>query len=303
MNEEYCRGKEFLKYVISNFSDNPAGWHSGNIIGERFGNFPDDLIVRFLQDPAEPFSGVVFSWNGFEKLAKLIKEKYNLEVRMTQPGGVTFEYEKREFWWSHMPSEEEPPEEWLLDCINENVRKKLPDFCKKLIKIENTHLMSFIITREVEEENKQSLEYCLNHWASPATYENMEEFFTHEEQREIEREWHEFVEKEKEAEFPKKTKKEKPKAISGIYRVYNKNTNRNYIGQSIDIHKRWAQHKNNLIKQKEHSIWMLDWVQHGPESFEWEIIEECEKKSLNEREEHWINHYDSRSILTGYNRK
>ena len=38
--------------------------------------------------------------------------------------------------------------------------------------------------------------------------------------------------------------------ISGVYMIFNTKNKKVYIGQSVDIYKRWKSHKDNLKKNK-----------------------------------------------------
>ena len=86
----------------------------------------------------------------------------------------------------------------------------------------------------------------------------------------------------------------------GIYKITNQINNKCYIGQSIQIEKRWYQHKwlakQNIYPEK---ALYLAFNKYGIENFTFEIIEICEKEKLNEREQYWINYYDSYN--NGYN--
>ena len=85
------------------------------------------------------------------------------------------------------------------------------------------------------------------------------------------------------------------KKVRGIYRVTNKINGKVYIGQSVDIGRRWRQHMT-----AEDDIYFHKAIQkYGVENFEWEVIEQCKKKDLDEREIYWIEYYDS--FNKGYN--
>ena len=85
------------------------------------------------------------------------------------------------------------------------------------------------------------------------------------------------------------------KKVRGIYKVTNKINGKVYIGQSVDIGKRWRQHMT-----AEDDIYFHKAIQkYGVENFEWEVIEQCKKKDLDEREIYWIEYYDS--FNKGYN--
>lgn len=79
----------------------------------------------------------------------------------------------------------------------------------------------------------------------------------------------------------------------GIYKITNKITNECYIGQSTDIHARWAQHRRNAVAKDNVRKYALyrDMRRYGYSSFEFEVIEECKKSELDEREDYWIAKY------------
>lgn len=88
--------------------------------------------------------------------------------------------------------------------------------------------------------------------------------------------------------------------ISGIYKIENIKNGVIYIGLSTDIQKRWKRHKydfkNNI---HENQYFQRAWDKYGESSFIFEIIEECSRDLLNEREIFWIDYYNSYKI--GYN--
>jgi len=76
---------------------------------------------------------------------------------------------------------------------------------------------------------------------------------------------------------------------SGIYKITSP-SNKIYIGQSMDIEKRFRQYKNNHFTKQvrlNHSI-----NKYGFDNHVLEIIEECLFEQLNFRERHWQEHYD-----------
>ena len=84
----------------------------------------------------------------------------------------------------------------------------------------------------------------------------------------------------------------------GIYKITNKINNKCYIGQSIDINRRWLEHKNpNNWDRK--SILYDAFKKYDIENFSFEIIEECAQEELNEKEKYWIQYYNS--YYNGYN--
>lgn len=85
----------------------------------------------------------------------------------------------------------------------------------------------------------------------------------------------------------------------GIYKITNLINNLIYVGQSVSIEQRFANHRSrkngnyrgSLIDQKIEEL--------GVDKFSFEIIEECSIEELDEKEIYWINYYDSYN--TGYN--
>ena len=84
----------------------------------------------------------------------------------------------------------------------------------------------------------------------------------------------------------------------GIYKVTNKKTGKVYVGQSVDIMKRWVAHSNIAVKKL--SLLQQDIKGLGIEWFTFEVIELCDKTLLNVREKHWIKELDTMTP-TGYN--
>ena len=85
------------------------------------------------------------------------------------------------------------------------------------------------------------------------------------------------------------------KKVRGIYKVTNKINGKVYIGQSVDIGRRWRTH----MTAKDDIYFHKAIQKYGVENFEWEVIEKCKKKDLDERESYWIEYYDS--FNKGYN--
>lgn len=77
------------------------------------------------------------------------------------------------------------------------------------------------------------------------------------------------------------------KPMTGIYLVTNKINGHQYVGQSVDIKRRWMEHKcpsniaNNRTINKAYR-------KYGFENFVYEVLEECLESELDEREIYWI---------------
>lgn len=87
--------------------------------------------------------------------------------------------------------------------------------------------------------------------------------------------------------------------IIGIYKYQNKLNGNIYIGQSVDINRRYNQHLQEANSNKAITAIDLAISKYGIENFDFSIIEECPKEKLDERERYWIQYYDSYN--NGYN--
>lgn len=88
--------------------------------------------------------------------------------------------------------------------------------------------------------------------------------------------------------------------ICGIYCIENKINQRKYIGQSVDIYRRWNTHKYKLRYSKHYNTFLQNsWNKYGEENFSFYIVEECCREELNDKEIYWIQYYDS--CKNGYN--
>jgi group I intron endonuclease len=76
----------------------------------------------------------------------------------------------------------------------------------------------------------------------------------------------------------------------GIYKILSP-TNKIYIGQSIDIERRFKEYKNLYCKGQPKIYNSLK--KYSPENHIFEILEECDINQLNERELYWKQHYNS----------
>lgn len=87
--------------------------------------------------------------------------------------------------------------------------------------------------------------------------------------------------------------------MTGIYRLYNMVTGQSYIGQSRDITKRIEEHFYHRRSENASEI-DKDIRFFGIHNFMIQIIELCEFKDLDWKEEYYINYF--RSNIYGYNR-
>ena len=73
----------------------------------------------------------------------------------------------------------------------------------------------------------------------------------------------------------------------GIYKITSP-SGKIYIGQSVDIERRWRDHKNDSYHCKLRS----SFIKHGFENHIFEILEECSIELLNERERFYQDEFD-----------
>lgn len=94
-----------------------------------------------------------------------------------------------------------------------------------------------------------------------------------------------------------------PGTHTGIYKITNIDSQMCYVGQAADIASRWKQHCKRGVGAE-------DWTQNklypamyslGVENFTFEIIEECERSKLNEREDYWQDYFHAKDF--GYSIK
>jgi group I intron endonuclease len=80
----------------------------------------------------------------------------------------------------------------------------------------------------------------------------------------------------------------------GIYKIINPK-GKIYIGQSVNIEKRWYVYKNKInLDIKLIGVKLFrSLTKYTSDKHEFSILEECSLEQLNEREIYWINYYES----------
>lgn len=88
---------------------------------------------------------------------------------------------------------------------------------------------------------------------------------------------------------------------TGIYKITNQLTKECYIGQAVDIASRWKDHaKAGLgIDTPQRNKLYKAIMEYGIQNFSWEILEECSRENLDEKEKFYIDLYQSKEF--GYN--
>ena len=91
--------------------------------------------------------------------------------------------------------------------------------------------------------------------------------------------------------------------MQGIYQIRNVRTNKVYVGSSIDIQKRWAEHRKSLNNARHPNKHLLRaWQRDGSANFSFEALEGViEKTDLIAREQYWIDKTFCTEDAYGYN--
>jgi group I intron endonuclease len=95
------------------------------------------------------------------------------------------------------------------------------------------------------------------------------------------------------------------KDCPGIYKITNDRNKKSYIGRSTSVRKRLTDHVKSAVgistiaSQKIHDIMR----EEGLWNFTFELIEECDKDKLSEREKYYIDFFQTADTIYGYNQK
>lgn len=89
--------------------------------------------------------------------------------------------------------------------------------------------------------------------------------------------------------------------VCGIYKITNQETGECYIGQAVDVRRRWMDHcKAGLgIDTPQGNQLYAAMLEYGLDNFSFELLLECTPKELNEKEKYFIELYNSNVV--GYN--
>lgn len=97
--------------------------------------------------------------------------------------------------------------------------------------------------------------------------------------------------------------------ICGIYLIRNLVNNKIYVGQAVNVRRRWLEHLragqpeiySNAHERDLRTAIHLAIQKYGIENFSISILEKCERNELNEKEIYWIKTLKSNDKKIGYN--
>ena len=90
---------------------------------------------------------------------------------------------------------------------------------------------------------------------------------------------------------------------TGIYKITNQNNQMCYVGQAVNIADRWKQHIKRGVGAETPTKNKLypAMLKEGVENFTFEIVEECDRTLLNEKEDYWQDYFEAKAF--GYSIK
>ena len=87
---------------------------------------------------------------------------------------------------------------------------------------------------------------------------------------------------------------------SGIYQIRNLTNGKVYLGSTVNLQRRWSEHKTKLQKNKHANRHLqFAWNKYGEESFVFEVLEYCMKSEYLKREQYWLDQL--KPYKNGYN--
>ncbi len=83
------------------------------------------------------------------------------------------------------------------------------------------------------------------------------------------------------------------KKCAGVYEIYNIKNNKSYIGSTVSLSRRFSTHKHQLEKNAHGNIILQNsYIKNGKDSFEFRLIEVCEKKDIIKREQFYLDKFN-----------
>ena len=142
-------------------------------------------------------------------------------------------------------------------------------------------------TIQISEENKQDIAYLLNEVLPTLRHPDILCKLI----------WSEFIQKPMNEMLARNVIEE----VCGIYKITNIENKKCYIGKSLNVRKRLQDHVKGALgirtisDQKIHR----EMAREGIWNFRFELLCECEKEELSEKEKYYISYFDSQNY--GYN--
>lgn len=89
--------------------------------------------------------------------------------------------------------------------------------------------------------------------------------------------------------------------MTGVYALFNAQNGKCYVGQAVDIRRRWAHHRWALRTGRHtnghlQNAWKANW-----RSFVFAVLEECAPDDLDETEKKWVAVFRANEADHGYN--
>jgi group I intron endonuclease len=81
--------------------------------------------------------------------------------------------------------------------------------------------------------------------------------------------------------------------VSGIYAIRLIGSDQCYVGSSVDVYRRWYQHRFKLNRNLGAYVLQTAWSFYGDGKFEFLLLESCDPSCLAEREQHYIDTLNS----------
>ena len=88
----------------------------------------------------------------------------------------------------------------------------------------------------------------------------------------------------------------------GIYLIENKTNNKKYVGSSIEINVRIMKHKYSLRRNYHANNYLQNsYNKYGEDNFEFSVLTLCDETELIDKENYYINKFNSNDLTVGYN--
>lgn len=89
-----------------------------------------------------------------------------------------------------------------------------------------------------------------------------------------------------------------------VYSILNTSNGKIYVGQTTQGRTRFSQHISSLRRDNHpNNHLQSSWNKYGEDSFEFNVLENCDNSRLDANEKWWINYFDATNPKKGYNLK